>query len=203
MVCFNNGSPHVQPTKLAKCIETRQLGMGTTTIDLSTLVDVFSQVSRNGHMNDVRGAYVWLHACRSFLDGCSLDILGYVHIVNSCIATSARETHQYPGSIQTPDYEVTLCGVCSACTSACRGIPGCHSRHLRGKSLNGHTMILTATWRLLKPMVDQLRAGTSTRHRIGYDTFMCLFRCLMHRGGGVTLRCLRGNCSQSCTFSKQ
>ena len=60
MVCFNNGSPHVQPTKLAKCIETRQLGVGTTTIDLSTLVDVFSQVSRNGRMNDVRGAYVWL-----------------------------------------------------------------------------------------------------------------------------------------------
>ena len=116
MVYFNNGSPHVQPTKLAKCIETRQLGVGTTTIDLSTLVGVFSQVSRNGHMNDVRGAYVWLHACRSFLDGCSLDILGCVDIVNSCIATSARETHQYPESIQTPDYEVTLCGVCSACT---------------------------------------------------------------------------------------
>ena len=96
MVCFNNGPPHAQPTKLAKCIETRQLGVGTTTIDLSTLVDVFSQVSRNGHMNDVRGAYVWLHACRSPLGGCPSGILGYVDIVNSCIATSAREAHQYP-----------------------------------------------------------------------------------------------------------
>jgi hypothetical protein len=205
-------------SKRIKCVASEHTARGVPYVEqLETLIRVFQDLLNTGHAPNVRGTYVWLHACRAFLERCA-DNDACASIVKQCIVTKVEKTIRRVGDYKDDvkgDYKVVHCGECNACTKYNEAptiyMADCTNRQLHGKALGGATggvMMRTVTWRLFRRFYDQFvggqggQGGQGTKgglsHRSGYQMVMMLFRCLMHSGGARTLKCLRGACACPC-----